>query len=128
MYNFIFWFFYRFFEWRKGFESTFLASAMVGLTILIHLGLIHSIIRYFTGFTIGVFSNSYGHNRLILLPLVILWFIVLYFIYYKKNSDKILQKRNANKFSEPKHIILTIVLMVLPLLIAIKLTNSVVSN
>jgi hypothetical protein len=128
MYNFIFWFFYKFFEWRKDFKSSFIASAMVGLTILIHLGLIHSIIRYFTGFTIGVFSNSYGYNRLILLPLVILWFFILYQFYYKKRADQILEKRMENKFSEPKNIIMAVVLIVVPLLIAIKLTNIAVSN
>lgn len=99
MYNFIFWFFYKFFEWRKGFKSSFIASAMVGLTILVHLGLVHSIIRYFTRFTIGVFSNSYGYNRLILLPVVILWFYILYQFYYKKRADEILEKRK--KISSP---------------------------
>lgn len=127
MYNFIFWFFYKFFEWRKGFKSSFIASAMVGLTILIHLGLIHSIVRYLTGFTIGVFSNSYGYNRLILLPLVFLWFFIVYQLCYKKRASQILEGRKENKFSKPKNIIFVVALIVVPLLLSIKLTNIAVS-
>ncbi|OJW01549.1 MAG: hypothetical protein BGO52_13760 [Sphingobacteriales bacterium 44-61] len=128
MYDYLFWFFYKFFEWRKGFKSPLIASAMVGLVILIHIGLIHSIVRYFTGFTIGVFSNSYGYNRLILLPVVILWFYFLYHFFYRKRADKILESRKENKFSEPKNIIFVILLIVVPLIIAIRLTNIAISN
>lgn len=127
MYNFIFWFFYKFFEWRKGFKSSFIASAMVGLTILIHVGLIHSIIRYFTGFTSGVFNNNYGYNRLILLPLVFLWFIIIYQLCYKKMTSQILERRKENEISEPKNIIFVVGLIVVPLLLAIKITNNTVS-
>ena len=128
MYNFVFWFFYKFFEWRKGFKSFFLPAGMVGLAVLIHLGLAYSIVRYFTGFTVEFLSSSYGYNRLILLPIILFFFFCLYQLYYKKNAERILEKRRIDNFSQPRNILLIILVLVLPLLVSIRLTNIAVKG
>ena len=128
MYNFVFWFFYRFFEWRKGFQSSFIAGAMVVFTLAIHLLLLYGIVRNFTGIAFPYFSGSYGQRKLMLLPLVVVLFFILYFGYYKKYGDKILSKYGDKKFSKPKNIIFIILLLVVPLIAAIKLTNMTVAN
>ncbi|OQP64204.1 hypothetical protein A4R26_33735 [Niastella populi] len=128
MYNFVFWFFYKFFEWRKKFKSPFLPASMVGLTMIIHLGLIHAFLRYFTGFNIGVISNKYGYNRLILLPIVLLWFFLVYQLYYKKRSDEILKHYSESCFYSLKNILYIILVIVVPLIVAIWLTNLAVKK
>jgi hypothetical protein len=126
MYNFVFWFFYKFFEWRKGFQSPFLAGAMVVLAISFHLILIHSVIRYFTGFTVGTFSDNYGYNKLIMLPIVLALFFTLYLVYYKKKASQILSRYNGYRISSLRNILLVMLILVVPLIITIVLTNMAV--
>jgi len=123
MYNFVFWFFYKFFEWRKGFRSSFLSACMVGLAIIIHLGLIHSVLRYFTGFTIGVFTSRYGYNRLLLLPIILSCFFVVYQFYYRKRANDILKHYGEEQVFSIKNILYIVLIMAVPLIIAILLTN-----
>lgn len=123
MYNFVFWFFYKFFEWRKGFKSSFLAAAMVGFAMEIHLALLYAIVRYFTGLSVGGLTGSYGQRRLILLPFAIAWCFIIYYIYYKKKAPDILEKYTNEHFSKTKNILFIILLLVVPLVVAIKLTN-----
>jgi hypothetical protein len=128
MYNFIFWFFYKFFEWRKGFQSFFISGTMVAFAVIIHLLLLYNILRYFTGFTIPYFSGNYGQRKLILLPMVIVLFFMLYFGYYKNKGEGILLKYEGKKFSNSKNIIFIIFLLVVPLIIVIKLSNIATIN
>jgi hypothetical protein len=126
MYNFIFWFFYKFFEWRKGFKSAFIAGAMVGFALVIHLFLLYGIVRYATGFTLPYFSDSYGQRKLMLLPLAIVFFLIIYFGYYRKQAQKILSRYAGNKFSRPINILLIVLLLIVPLMIAIQLVSMTV--
>lgn len=127
MYNFLFWFFYKFFEWRKGFKSTFLSASMVGLAIIVHLGLLHAILRYLTGFNIGVFSNHYGYNRLILLPIVITWFFIMFQV-YKRISNDILRRYNEKYNLNFKTTFYVALILIVPLIISIWLTNLAVEK
>lgn len=128
MYNFIFWFFYRFNESKNGFKSVSSAAWVVGIAIIIHLSLIHSITRYFTGFTIGTFSEKYAYNKLVLLPFVILFCASLYWFYYKKRGDEILSKYENKSFSTPRNILLILAFMVIPVITLIILTNSAIGR
>lgn len=123
MYNFIFWFFYKYFEWRKGYKSPFLAACTVGLTLLIHFGFIHSIVRLSTGFNVGTFSQRYGTNRLILMPIVIGFFALVYFLFYRRKADEMLGRYTESRISSFKSIALMILILVLPLVAAAILTN-----
>ena len=128
MYNLIFWFFYKPFEWRKGFQSSFIAGAMAGLTLVIHLLLLYRILTYFIGFKLPYFTGNYGQRRLMLLPLVIIFFFILYFGYYKKKTGDILEKYKDKKFSKPKNIFLIILLIAVPLIVVIRLAKTVNVN
>lgn len=123
MYSFVYWFFYKFFLWRKGYESSFLSSAMVGVVLTIHLGLIHSIIRYNTGWTIGTFSNDYSANKLLLLPFVLLFYSSLDFVYFRQRREVILEKYSEKKPFSIISILLVSLIIIIPLIIAIKITN-----
>jgi len=91
MYDFIYWFSFKFFEWRKGFKSSSLSSAMVGLSIASHFLFIHSIVRYFTGWNLGTFSNNYTINKLILLPLAFCFFLLLTNFFIRCEKKKYLK-------------------------------------
>jgi hypothetical protein len=125
MYNFIFWFFYRFFEWRKGFQSVFLSSAMAGLAMLMHLLLGYCLLRYFGLIPISTFTETYTQRKLIILPFVLIFFVILYYGYYKNHAHNILEKRPREKFSRPVNILYMTLILVVPLLIAIRLTNLI---
>jgi len=123
MYNFIFWFFYKFFEWRDKYKSPFLAASMVGFVVVIHLSAVYAVFRYFSGSTISLFSDNYAYNRLMLLPIVILFFFIVYRLYYKKKVDEILAKFDERNPFSVKNIAIVVLLIIVPLLFAIKLTN-----
>lgn len=124
MYNFVFWFFHKFFEWRKGFKSAFLASAMVGLTFIIHVLLAYALLRYFTGIHLGKVNGNYSDRKLLYSPFVIGIFLMTYFFYYKKKSQVILNKKENGNFSNPKNIFYILVILVIPLLLVIFFTNK----
>lgn len=90
MYNFIFWFFFKYFEWRDKFKSSFVATTVVCFTFAIHFFAVYSVSRYFFGRTIGVFSENYIYNKLVMLSFVILFFFLVYTFYYKRKADEIL--------------------------------------
>ena len=127
MYNFVFWFFYKFFEWRKDFTSVFLASATVALAFVIHLMLMYSLLRYFTGFSFDTMDRSYIDRKLILLPFVLALFLIFYFGYYKLKSESILEKYKSVIFFKPLNIMYILLILAVPLLIAIKI-NFMINN
>jgi len=120
----VFWFFYRFFEWRKRFRSSFIASAMVGITMIIHIAFLYSAVRHFVGFPFERSNMNYGQRRLLLLPLVFLFLCLIYFLYYRKRAKVILEKKGGKRFSSISNILIISVLLILPLLAAIIFTNS----
>lgn len=128
MYNFVFWFFYKYFEWRKGFKSPSIAAAMVGFTIVVHLIFLYSLLRYLTGFSIGTFGDeySYGQRKLMLLPVALLLFYLIYLLYYKRKEASILERYADKKFSAPRNILIVVCLLVVPLIGAIILTKLAV--
>ena len=130
MYNFVFWFFYKYFEWRKGFRSPSTAATMVGLTITVHLTFLYSLLRYISGFSIGSFGNwySYGQRKLMLLPLALLLYYLVYLFYYKKKTTSILEKYADEKFSAARNIFVVVCLLVVPLVGTIILTKLAVPS
>lgn len=128
MYNFIFWFFYKYFEWKDKTPSAFVAASMVMFTLIIHLMLLYSILRYFTGLNVGVFSDNYVINKLCLLPFALTFMALTYLIYYRKRSAGIVAKYDDNNM-EPftfKNIALVLLIIVVPLIIMVKFTNLAV--
>jgi hypothetical protein len=123
MYNFIFWFFYKYFEWRDKDKSPLLGASVVGFTVTIHFFALYSITRYFYGRTIAIFSKNYAYNKLLMLPFALLFFFLLYILHYKKKADEILEKFSERKPFTVKNIILVVVVIVVPLIFGIKMTN-----
>src|SRR5690606_14207414 len=127
MYNFVFWFFYKYFEWKDKDDSTFIPSAVVILTVAFHLILLFSLLRYFTDINIDLIpwgkDLSYGQRKYLGIPFVILLFFLVWYFYYRKKSKEILSKYDGRKPFTVMNILLIILIMVVPLIIAIGLTN-----
>lgn len=125
MYNFIFWFFYKYFEWKDKDDSTFIPSALVIFSFIIHLFFFYSVYR------ISTHSNplewgsglSYGQRKYLGFPFVMLLFFIIWYFYYRKKARQILSKYEGKKALTAKNIVLVLLIMVVPLIIAIKLTN-----
>ncbi len=117
MYNFVFWFFFRYFERRKRFRSVFVATSMVGVTLTIHLALIYLILSSLEVYKVKPWEGSYGSRKYLLIFAAIIFFLLLYLFYYKKNSKRILDKHQGEKFSNSKNIIKIILILVVPMII-----------
>jgi len=115
MYNFVFWFFYRYFEWRKRFRSVLVATSMVGVTMTIHLALINLILRAMGLYIMEPWEGPYGSRKYLLIFAALIFFLLLYLFYYKKNSQEILEKHKGEKFSDLKNVIKIMLILVVPL-------------
>ena len=123
MYNFVFWFFYKYFEWRKGFKSVFLASLIVALALLIHIMLLYSVARYLNLITISQLNKSYVERKVIRLPFVLILYLSVYFFYYKSKAEIILETYKSRKYNSYSNILLASGILLLPLILAITITN-----
>ncbi len=124
MYNFIFWFFYKFHQWRDKYDSVSLPSGAVMVTLIIHIGLVYSVFRFFYQSNPLGWGNdlSYGQRKYLMFPFGILFLFLVYF-YYRRKSKAILAKYEGKKPFTIKNILLIVLIMVVPLIIAIRLTN-----
>lgn len=125
MYNFVFWFFYKFYEWKDKDDSTLIPTAPAVITGLIHLFLLYSIYRFSTHTNPLEWGTglSYGQRKYLMFPFVILLFFLVWYFYYRKKSKAILSKYEGKKPFTIRNILLIILIMVVPLIIAIRLTN-----
>lgn len=125
MYNFVFWFFYKFYEWKDKDDSTFIPATLVIFSFIIHLFLFYSIYRFTTHTNpLGWGTHlSYGQRKYLMLPFVILLFLGVWYFYYRKRSKAILMKYEGKRPFTIKNILLIVLIMVVPLIIAIRLTN-----
>jgi len=122
MYTFLFCFFYKYFEWKKGFKSIAVAAMTVSLVLMIHVLLVYKILSILFGWGNLNFQLNYGSRTLIFYPIMAGIFSLSYFLYFKRNGQRILvQFENKNIFS-PKHIVFMCLLCIAPLAMVILLS------
>ncbi len=127
MYKFFYWFFYKFFIWRKGFESSFLASSMVGLAFILHLIFIFTVIQFLTAFTfVSPFSvYNYSTREIMLLPIVLIFFLILDKLYFRRKRNIILEKYYLENPFTKQRILLVILTLLVPLVLSIWLNKLI---
>ncbi len=127
MYKFFYWFFYKFFIWRKGFESSFLASSMVGLAFILHLIFIFTVIQFLTAFTfVSPFSvYNYSTRKIMLLPIVLIFFLILDKLYFRRKRNIILEKYYLENPFTKQRILLVILTLLVPLVLSIWLNKLI---
>jgi hypothetical protein len=125
MYNFVFWFFYKYFSWKDKLESISLAAATVMLTMVIHANFVYMVFCYFSGFRSQPSEMTYGQRKYALLPIALLLNYLIYRLYYKAHGKAILNKYADVKPFTTRNIIRVLAIMLLPLLAAIAINKQV---
>ncbi len=129
MYNFIYWFFFKFYEWKDKSDSTFLPSCASTVALEIHVLLIYSIMRYSSVVSYVDYGNlSYSDRKYLFLPFALLLFLVTWFFYYRRRHIAIMKKFDAKKPFTFLNITLVILIFAVPLLVAIRLVNLAVEK
>jgi uncharacterized membrane protein len=102
---------------------------MVGFTIIVHIAFLYSLLRYLSGFSIGTIGNwySYGQRKLMLLPLALLLYYLIYLLHYKRKTPSILEQYADKKFSTARNILIVLCVVVAPLIGTILLTKLAVN-
>lgn len=121
MYNFIFYFFYKYFEKTKDFSPRFSAICATAGAQFIHVFFLLSLLKYLFQFDIPRFNESYGINKLYLSPFFIIWLIVVYFYYKRDRVNSILEERDklSEKVFTFKRIATIILVIGVPLILGI---------
>lgn len=123
MYNFIFYFFYKYFESRKDFSPRFSALCAVAGTQFIHSFFIVTAIKHFFKINIlpTAFSQSYMINKLYWGPILAIWLLFVFFYYRKDRVVHILEERDklGEKVFTFKNIATIILAIGVPLILGI---------
>jgi hypothetical protein len=123
MYNFIFSFFYWYFNKRNDITPRFSAALTVALTVFFHLFLFANIITFFTGINLAgkPFSQDYSTNKLYLMPFGLVYVYSFVFFYNRKRTMAILSKYPTNyNWISVKNILLILLIMIVPFLLGIQ--------
>jgi hypothetical protein len=138
MYNFVFYFIYLGQIRQKDTgpkAARIIASMIVSLLVLLHIGLLYTITRYLLfnldGYDISFATgSSYSNKSLtIWLPVFVLIYIVVFNIYTVKKIERLKYKFENSKIYSFTNVLKFILIMVLPLLISIWLVNhSITTN
>ena len=123
IYNFIYSFFYRFWE-KRGNDGRIVGSAHVLGTIIIHVFLIAEIIRDITGFNIIILPNfgEYGRNKTMYFFLAVPIWVGLWFFYHRERTKRLL-KDYHHKYGEAgsKNILKILQYVIAPVILLITL-------
>jgi hypothetical protein len=119
MYHFVYWYFYDYFR-KRGNRSSSTATFMVGLTLIIHLVLLYTVINAITGWKVPYFPRSYeyGERKYILMLLLLPIFFLLDYIYFKRRRLHILAVYKEQNISSKKNIVKVLLITVLPLVLS----------
>ncbi len=122
MYNFFYCYIYKL--TNKGSKNSKTDSInFVAFTVVVHLGLFFACLKRIFDLHYPFFSNVYFYNKLFLAPFAFIWLLLVY-LYYKKNSDKILEKLSAKIVVNTKNTILVFSALLIPLIIIILLLKK----
>lgn len=123
MYNFIFYFFYKYFESRKDFSPRFSALCAVAGAQFIHAFFLVTAIRYCFKINIlpAAFSQSYMINKFYWMPILAIWLLFVFSYYKRERVNHILEERDklGEKVFTFKRIAMIILVIGVPLVLGI---------
>ncbi|NIG55313.1 hypothetical protein [Chitinophaga sp. Cy-1792] len=126
MFDFMFWFLYKYFEKKNGYKSVFQPATFVTLSVGLFIALGFALIRLFTGWYVGSFSRDYETNKLCLAPFVLGFLAVLYFLYFKPQAARILLKYQEREWNTTANKLVVLALLIVPLVLTMVITNVAV--
>ena len=123
IYNFIYCFFYRFWE-KRGNDGRIVGAAHVLFTFLIHVLLIAEIVQDITGFKIVSLPDygGAGRNKYMYFLFVIPFWVALVFFYNREHTKRLL-KEYHQKYGEAasKNTVKILLYVVIPIVLLISL-------
>ena len=117
MYNFIFWFFYRFWE-KRGNDGRIIGAAHVLFSLLVHIGLIMEVVHWVWHYKVMNFPDqgTYGRNKSVLFFLMVPIWIILWFYFNRARTNRLLTLYDTKYKEKSLQISLYIILFfILPL-------------
>ncbi len=117
MYNFIFIFFYKYFQRLKDPIPRYRAILAVTTTIGFHVFCLVSILKYFLNITLPRFDERYLINKFYIIPFILVLVLLVYLYYNKNRTDEII-KSKKNMFTI-KNIFTIILIIILPVIVGI---------
>lgn len=123
MYDYIYLFFYKFFEWKNDNEPKDSAIYGIMITIFFHLFFLYTAFSYFTNLNPLAIAFGTDNSKFFWIPLVVVLMFLIHRI-FKRRADKILTSENLNKELLTFKNIITVVLLVFgPLFLGIQFLN-----
>ena len=120
MYDFIFYFFFRYFLSRNSSIPRYNAVLTVFLTVVIHLFCFLSVVKHYTQLHLPRFSEDYFTNKLLSMPFVLLLILFFQLAYNKNKTDRILNSRKSSgEIFSLQNLVLVFIIEVVPLLTGI---------
>jgi hypothetical protein len=118
MYDFVFWFFHIFFSKKRNDDSSLTPAGMVGVAMIIHVGMLFAIQRYFTGIDIDWKRDvSYGQRKYFFIPMILIALTLIWLIFYRKRKAAIINKYKEKEPFTAKNYVLIALIFIVPLII-----------
>lgn len=124
MYSFIYFYFYKYFQWKGESDPKDAAIYGVMTAVFFHLFFIVTIVNYFFQSNILELAFVKGQSKYIFLPLVILIMVVIHRV-YKNKAEKIIEKyKERENFFNWLNSLSVILIVVGPLCLGIYFLNN----
>ncbi len=123
MYDFMYLFFYKFFEWKKDDDPKDSAIYGIMVAIFFHMFFLYNAFTNYTN--INPLALAFGTNKskFFWIPLVVAIMFLIYRI-FKKRSNQILTPKNLERqLLTPKNIIIVVLIVFGPLILGIQFLN-----
>jgi len=123
MYNLIYFYIFKAVE-RRNPDPKFYSAGVVAFSQWIHLGFIVTCAnKLFDIKILPVFNDAYLFNKLMIMPFLIVWLIVVH-VHFKKQYPKLVKLYSGQKITNLKNTVIVFSLIFIPLLFIIILLKK----
>lgn len=122
MYQLIYFYMVKLVEKRNP-DSKFYSAGFLFFTQLVHVSFLLSIIKKLFSVQYPVFSNNYLINKLLWMPIVLVWLIIVH-VYYKKQYANLEKLYSGQKVVTLRNTVIVFSLLVVPLIFTIFLLSK----
>lgn len=122
MYQLIYFYIVKLVEKRNP-DSKFYSAGFLFFTQLVHVSFLLAIIKRLFSVQYPIFSNNYFINKLLWMPIVLVWLIIVH-VYYKKRFAKLEQLYSGHNVVTLRNTVKVFSLLVVPLIFTILLLRK----
>jgi len=123
MYNFIYYFFYQFFVWKKDNDPKDSALYALMVAIFFHGFFLLILFNHLTDTNILASAFGKNHSKFFWIPFVAAIMFLIHRV-FKRKSEAILAKYRNRELLTAKHVLLVLAILIGPLIIGIQLLNK----